>query len=61
VSLKTKVHVTWLADTKAGYGHAFKKPGLLRALCGARTIHERFAWPVVTRCPLCAQAIGEMV
>jgi hypothetical protein len=53
--------VKWLADTKAGYAHAFTKPGILRALCGARTINERFGyWPILERCQSCSEKLGEL-
>lgn len=50
----------WVAE-RDGVAHAYRRPGITRALCGARTILERFAWPEKSRCPGCAEKLGELI
>lgn len=59
--MKTKAKVRWVAGDRVGVAHAFYRPGILRAVCGARTILERFAWPTKERCPACAVKLGELL
>jgi hypothetical protein len=50
-----KPRIAWLA-AKGADAHA-QLPGAPRALCGARALDPKFAWPIVTRCATCTAAV----
>lgn len=52
--------LTWRAG-KDGVGHALATPRALRAVCGARPVDERLAWPMTSKCGDClAATTGEL-
>lgn len=48
--------IRWAAD-RDGVAHGHR-PGHPRTLCRLPAIAERYAWPTVTRCPACLEAVG---
>lgn len=56
-ALRLPPGMTWRAHDAAGLGHLLPRGGL-RYLCNAMPIAERFAWPVLERCPECVAVLN---
>jgi hypothetical protein len=51
----------WQARDREGVGHLLpRSPAVvLRYLCNRMPVNDRFAWPMLSRCPECVRRLEE--
>lgn len=59
--LKLPPGMRWQARDREGVGHLLPRTNaaVSRYLCNRMPVNDRFAWPVLSRCPECVRLLEE--